>query len=326
VPAPPPPRGRGPRRRRGRPRRDYVGRELGDRDRARRIERRREPEVRGRLVDATAVQPDRPEPERQLGDELAAAVEIEHLGGGEPRLRQPRLCELRLDLVIRAPPLVAEPAGAREHGQPIPRDGAGGAAAGGDRRGVDHRRGAGAAGRGGDGVRSGRGGHGRIDRGARDDADAALGRGRRRRGRRCGLGGHGDGARRDRGGDRGDRQRHGRDRAARSRRHGGRITRLGDGGRTARARCMVPTMSFEWWNKSNGSGALAPAERAARREAMYRAEALQRASLMRRLGYSAAECRRRLRAYAAWEFDGSPHAPTDADVDRAVTAVYGDGG
>lgn len=56
--------------------------------------------------------------------------------------------------------------------------------------------------------------------------------------------------------------------------------------------------------------------------AMHRHELHERATLLRRLGYSQEEVRRRLEGYVAWEYEPFHRSPLAAEVDRLVAAVF----
>ncbi|RMH38899.1 MAG: hypothetical protein D6689_18405 [Deltaproteobacteria bacterium] len=79
-------------------------------------------------------------------------------------------------------------------------------------------------------------------------------------------------------------------------------------------------MSFDWIQNRGGL----PAElRAARRDAMYRAELAERAALLRRLNYPRDVARRRIADNVAWDFEIGAGAPPPADViDSIVAAAY----
>jgi hypothetical protein len=61
---------------------------------------------------------------------------------------------------------------------------------------------------------------------------------------------------------------------------------------------------------------------AERRQQMYRHELEERAALLMRLCYPAAEVKRRLRARVAWDFELHAKPPHAAEVDKIVDAVY----
>lgn len=80
------------------------------------------------------------------------------------------------------------------------------------------------------------------------------------------------------------------------------------------------------WMKPTAPPKRARKAAAQKRDAMYKDELEDRASLLQRLGYSAEQARKRLRANVDWDFElhGKPrHA---AEVDRVVDAVYRRGG
>jgi hypothetical protein len=56
--------------------------------------------------------------------------------------------------------------------------------------------------------------------------------------------------------------------------------------------------------------------------AMHRREIHERASLLRRLGYSQAEVCRRLEGYELWEYEPFHHSPLRAEVAKLVAAVF----
>jgi hypothetical protein len=64
------------------------------------------------------------------------------------------------------------------------------------------------------------------------------------------------------------------------------------------------------------------ARSAERRQQMYRNELEDRAALLMRLGYAAAEVKRRLRARVAWDFELHKKPPHAAEVDKIVDAVF----
>lgn len=86
--------------------------------------------------------------------------------------------------------------------------------------------------------------------------------------------------------------------------------------------CYIPSVPFDWLQNSAG---LPANVRSARRQAMYRAELAERASLLRRLNFSRDRARRRLAANVAWEFEigAGAGAPTAKDIDAVVSAAYG---
>lgn len=73
----------------------------------------------------------------------------------------------------------------------------------------------------------------------------------------------------------------------------------------------------------------APAPEAARQTsadkflAMHRKELHDRASLLRRLGYSQDEVRSRLEGYAQYEYEPFASSPLRDEVAKVVTAVFG---
>jgi hypothetical protein len=82
-------------------------------------------------------------------------------------------------------------------------------------------------------------------------------------------------------------------------------------------------MPFSWWTPTPPKK---PFDTGARRDAMYRDELEDRASLFSRLGYSRERCKARLKANVKWDFEmrGSPRH--ERDIDRIVDAVYRRGG
>jgi hypothetical protein len=78
---------------------------------------------------------------------------------------------------------------------------------------------------------------------------------------------------------------------------------------------------FEWMvAKRNPDVARA---QKARREAMYRTELEDRASLLQRLGHGKEAARARLHANLRWDFEGRDAPVKPADVDAIVDRVYG---
>jgi hypothetical protein len=77
---------------------------------------------------------------------------------------------------------------------------------------------------------------------------------------------------------------------------------------------------FEWWEPKR------PRLSGEKRAEMYRRELEERAALLQRLGYSAKECKRRLAAHVAWDFELHGRPKHAGDVDRIVDGVYKRGG
>jgi hypothetical protein len=87
----------------------------------------------------------------------------------------------------------------------------------------------------------------------------------------------------------------------------------------------VSAHEFPWLAPARRSRALAAAQ-SERRAAMYRAELIERAALLCRLGYSSRRTVARLKANVAWDSEqsaaaGSP-AITDREIGELVKAAY----
>lgn len=78
--------------------------------------------------------------------------------------------------------------------------------------------------------------------------------------------------------------------------------------------------TFSWWDASIPQPARATF--AEKFFAMHRRELHERASLLRRLGYSQDEVRRRLEGYEVWEYEPFATSQLRAEIAKVVAAVY----
>lgn len=88
----------------------------------------------------------------------------------------------------------------------------------------------------------------------------------------------------------------------------------------------VSAPEFPWLATAARRPAIASAQ-AERRAAMYRAELLERAALLCRLGYSSKRALARLKANVAWDFEQAsdgrrPAGLTDRELGEMVKAAY----
>lgn len=77
---------------------------------------------------------------------------------------------------------------------------------------------------------------------------------------------------------------------------------------------------FSWWSAPIPEGVRATF--AEKFLAMHRKELHDRASLLRRLGYSQDEVRSRLEGYAKYEYEPFASSPLHAEVAKVVAAVF----
>ena len=80
-------------------------------------------------------------------------------------------------------------------------------------------------------------------------------------------------------------------------------------------------MPFDWMQpKRNPAYAKTLA---AKREAMYRGELVERAALLHRLGHGKVAVRARLAANLGWDFDGAAGAIAGGELDAIIDREYG---
>jgi hypothetical protein len=79
------------------------------------------------------------------------------------------------------------------------------------------------------------------------------------------------------------------------------------------------------WDETEPQRAVRRAQ-GARREHMYRREIEERAALLYRLGFTAKQCKSRLQASVAWDFELHGRPKHAGEIDKIVDAVYRRGG